>query len=498
MFSLPSLRKSSPLIKQVVANQRSNSVRPVFNQSKDSSSSFLSLLKKPSSAGGSTAAGDKNSGGDQLLRSVSTGVLIAGSTLGFCYFSRSSFDSNYWVSFADAPNGATWAPDSVADQFEHGIPDKKSKYLFGESYRRRVFFNYEKRIRLQSPPEKLRIVSMNQVFDYFASYRTPEGDVLMTPGDLMRALVPVFPPSGSNRVREGSLRGEWVKPGELHCPPSKFFMLFDTNNDGLISFPEYIFFVTLLSIPESSFSVAFKMFDLDHNGEIDREEFKKVMTLMRSQNKQAARHRDGLRLGLKVAEPVENGGLVEYFFGQDGKTCLKHDTFVQFLRDLHEEILKLEFSHYDYKVHGTISAKDFALSLVASADISDISKLLDRVDEIDKESHLKDVRITFEEFKSFAELRKKLQPFSLAIFSYGKVNGVLTKKDFQRAASKVCEVSLTDNVVDIIFHVFDTNRDGSLSSDEFVKVVQRRERDDSQPKAESKGLISCLLSCAAK
>lgn len=100
--------------------------------------------------------------------------------------------------------------------------------------------------------------------------------------------------------------------------------------------------------------------------------------------------------------------------------------------------MKLEFSHYDYKIHGTISAKDFALSLVASADISDISKLLDRVDEIDKKSHLKDVRITFEEFKSFAELRKKLQPFSLAIFSYGKVNGVLTKKDFQRAASKVC------------------------------------------------------------
>lgn len=136
MFSLPSLRKSSALIKQVVANQRSNSVRPVFNQSKDSASSsspFLSLLQKLSSAGGSTAAGDKNSGGDQLLRSVSTGVLIVGSTLGFCYFSRSSFDSNSWVSFADAPKGATWATDSVADQFKHGIPDKKSKYLFGGS-----------------------------------------------------------------------------------------------------------------------------------------------------------------------------------------------------------------------------------------------------------------------------------------------------------------------------------------------------------------------------
>lgn len=59
----------------------------------------------------------------------------------------------------------------------------------------------------------------------------------MTPADLMRAVVPVFPPSESNIVREGSLRGE-RPPGELHCADSEFFMFFDTNNDGLISFPE--------------------------------------------------------------------------------------------------------------------------------------------------------------------------------------------------------------------------------------------------------------------
>ena len=45
-------------------------------------------------------------------------------------------------------------------------------------------------------------------------------------------------------------------------------MLFDTNNDGVISFLEYIFFVTLLSIPESSFTVVFKMFDLNNNGQL--------------------------------------------------------------------------------------------------------------------------------------------------------------------------------------------------------------------------------------
>lgn len=99
--------------------------------------------------------------------------------------------------------------------------------------------------------------------------------------------------------------------------------------------------------------------------------------------------------------------------------------------------MKLEFAHYDYKAQGTISAKDFALSMVASADMSHLSRLLDRVDDLDNDKHLRDMRISLEEFKKFAELRKKLHPFSLALFSYGEVNGLLTKKDFQRAASNV-------------------------------------------------------------
>ncbi|KAK6156558.1 hypothetical protein DH2020_010806 [Rehmannia glutinosa] len=71
----------------------------------------------------------------------------------------------------------------------------------------------------------------------------------MTAADLMRAVVPVFPPSEADVVRGGYLKGELVT-SDLHCPPSEFFMLFDTDNDGLISFPEGI----------------------------DKEEFKKVMS----------------------------------------------------------------------------------------------------------------------------------------------------------------------------------------------------------------------------
>jgi hypothetical protein len=73
--------------------------------------------------------------------------------------------------------------------------------------------------------------------------------------------------------------------------------------------------------------------------EIDKEEFKKVMALMRSFNRQGAAHRDGLRTGFKVGQSVENGGLVEYFFGNDGNKPLHFDKFTSFMKELHEEVI---------------------------------------------------------------------------------------------------------------------------------------------------------------
>ncbi|KAL1552234.1 calcium uptake protein, mitochondrial-like isoform X1 [Salvia divinorum] len=425
----------------------------------------------------------KNSGDDRrinLLGLITAGVITSSAV---AISLHSYLSSPPQVSFADFS-----APAASVAQLSPAQKNSQSNFIFGEAYRRKIFFNYEKRIRMRSPPEK--------VFEYFASVRADDREVFMTPADLMRALVPVFPPSESHLVRDGYLRGE-RRPGELHCAPSNFFMLFDTNSDGLISFKEYLFFVTLLSIPESSFSVAFKMFDLDCNGKIDREEFKKVMTLMQAHHRQGAVHCDGHRAGQKLRGSGENGGLVEHFFGRDGNDLLEHETFVQFLRNLHDEMVKLEFAHYDYKLRGTISAKDFALSMVASADLKHLSKLLDRVDDLDHQPNIQNIRITPEEFKSFAEIRKKLQPFSLALFSFGHMNGLLTRNDLQRAAQQVCGVDLTDNVLDVIFHVFDTNKDGSLSSDEFVRVLQKREKDIAQPtEAGFFSFLSCCWHCS--
>ncbi|BAT78135.1 Calcium uptake protein [Vigna angularis] len=454
MHSFSTLRRFSPFTQRF----------RTLSSSSSQSSSSPSPRRNPSWASGSA-----------IIAGVASALALF-----YCYNSPTSpFHS---VFLNNIPRGS-----SLPFFGRSPVPETANGLLVRDAYRAKVFFYYEKRLRLHSSPEK--------VFEYFASCRTPEGEILMKPSDLMRAVVPVFPPSESNLVREGYLKGE-RDPGHLWCPPSDFFMLFDVDNDGLISFKEYMFFVTLLSLPESSFSAVFKMFDRDNDGEIDKEEFKKVMQSMRSHTRLGVHHGDGRRTGRKSNASVENGGLVEYLFGKDGRGRLKHDKFVQFIRDLHDEIVRLEFAHYNYKSRKTISAKDFARSIVSSADLSHLGRLLELVDELSKDPRLKDVRITFEEFKNFSELRKKLLPFSLAIFSFSDVQGLITRDDFQRAASHVCGLSLSDNVVEIVFHLFDANRDGSLSTEEFVRVLQHRERDIAQTMETGiVGFLSCCWKC---
>lgn len=63
---------------------------------------------------------------------------------------------------------------------------------------------------------------------------------------------------------------------------------------------------------------------------------------------------------------VDATGLFPVFFGADGRKKLKSTEFQQFVRQLHDGIMELEFKSFDAKNTGTISAHDFAVSIVRS------------------------------------------------------------------------------------------------------------------------------------
>ena len=61
-----------------------------------------------------------------------------------------------------------------------------------------------------------------------------------------------------------------------------------------------------------------------------------------------------------------------------------------------QQIIHLEFAHYDFDGQGTISATDFGLSMTASADLSKINHYLDRVQDLATIPHFAHMRITIE------------------------------------------------------------------------------------------------------
>lgn len=112
-------------------------------------------------------------------------------------------------------------------------------HMLNIDHRRRAFFVYEKRIREMSPQEKQ--------FEYFASEGDASSGFVMSPADVMRSVVAVYPPTGSSIIRAGSLPGEPMPQVPQH--QSKFFEAFDLDKSGGLSFDEWLLIVSLLSIP---------------------------------------------------------------------------------------------------------------------------------------------------------------------------------------------------------------------------------------------------------
>ncbi|XP_045103653.1 calcium uptake protein 1 homolog, mitochondrial-like isoform X8 [Portunus trituberculatus] len=370
------------------------------------------------------------------------------------------------------------------------VEERKKKKRVG--FRDRKIIEYENRIRQYSTPDK--------IFRYFATLKVhgDHGDheIFMTPDDFLRCITPgIKQPEGL-----GLDQFKRYDPKNTSCKlelaldeDSIFYKL---GSSGLISFSDFIFLLTVLSTSRRHFEIAFRMFDLNGDGDVDYEEFDKVATLIRNQTSIGARHRDHANTG-NTFKGV-NSALSTYFFGFTLKEKLTIEKFLSFQQQLQQEILSLEFRRKGPNEKGLITEADFAELLLAYGGYPTNKKarMLKRVKKAFKGEASQGIsRIDYLKFFHFLN---NINDVDTALTFYHIAGASIDPVTLKHVAKTVAHVELSDHVVNVVFTLFDDNNDGQLSNREFVAVMKNRlQRGLEKPKDTGfVKLIASMFKCA--
>ncbi|XP_008834853.1 calcium uptake protein 1, mitochondrial isoform X6 [Nannospalax galili] len=345
-------------------------------------------------------------------------------------------------------------------------PEEKKKKRSG--FRDRKVMEYENRIRAYSTPDK--------IFRYFATLKVinepGETEVFMTPQDFVRSITPNEKQPehlGLDQYIIKRFDGKKIsQEREKFADEGSIF--YTLGECGLISFSDYIFLTTVLSTPQRNFEIAFKMFDLNGDGEVDMEEFEQVQSIIRSQTSMGMRHRDRPTTGNTLKSGLCSA-LTTYFFGADLKGKLTIKNFLEFQRKLQHDVLKLEFERHD-PVDGRITERQFGGMLLAYSGVQS-KKLTTMQKQLKK--HFKDGKgLTFQEVENFFTFLKNINDVDTALSFYHMAGASLDKATMQQVARTVAKVELSDHVCDVVFALFDCDGNGELSNKEFVSIMKQR------------------------
>ncbi|KAM3862650.1 calcium uptake protein 1, mitochondrial isoform 1-T1 [Diretmus argenteus] len=368
---------------------------------------------------------------------------------------------------AEAETGSETLVEASSGDEEAGVEGKKKKPRSG--FRDRKVMEYENRIRAYSTPDK--------IFRYFATLKVisehGDAEVYMTPQDFIRSITPneKQPESlGLDQFMVKRYDGKKIaQEREKFADEDSIF--YALGECGLISFSDYIFLTTVLSTPQRNFEIAFKMFDLNGDGEVDLEEFEQVQSIIRSQTSMGMRHRDRSTTGNTLKTAGCSSALTTYFFGADLKGKLTIGSFLEFQRKLQHDVLKLEFERND-PADGRITERQFGGMLLAYSGVQ--SRKLKLMQKGLKKMFKDAQGITFEEVENFFTFLKNVNDVDTALSFYHMAGASIDKATMKQVARTVAKVELSDHVCDVVFALFDCDGNGELSNKEFIAIMKQR------------------------
>nr|XP_032511343.1 calcium uptake protein 1 homolog, mitochondrial-like isoform X1 [Danaus plexippus plexippus] len=364
------------------------------------------------------------------------------------------------------------AAEQIEETESDAEVDKRKKRYKKEKigFRDRKIIEYENRMRSYSTPDK--------IFRYFATVKLTFGEnteVYMTPDDFLRAITPGMKQPdglGLDQYRRYDPKNiDETVSHRLNLDLDEDSIFYKLGSSGLITFSDYIFLLTVLSTSRRHFEIAFRMFDLNGDGDVDCEEFEKVAALIRQQSSIGSRHRDHANTG-NTFKGI-NSALTTYFFGPKLNEKLTIEKFLDFQHQLQNEILSLEFQRKQPDENGRITEADFAELLLAYAGYPAKKKarMLKRVKKMFRDHG---VGITREDYLKFFHLLNNINDVDTALTFYHIAGASIDQPTLRHVARTVAHVDLDPHVINVVFTIFDENLDGQLSNREFVAVMKNR------------------------
>ncbi|XP_028321698.1 calcium uptake protein 2, mitochondrial [Gouania willdenowi] len=329
---------------------------------------------------------------------------------------------------------------------------------------KRTIFPFAVHAEQQKEPAVPRLSARRMRFIQFASV-VYEQESYMTPRDF---LFSVMLESVDRKLEKRELTprdlNNMLVAASSAQPGNDLFRTLGDN--GLISYTEYLFLLTILTKPHTGFHIAFKMLDVDGNEHVDKKEFLKLKKIIRKSKKRVAK--DGAEKAAVDGEGV-NTTLQAYFFGNNGQDKLQYQNFLRFMEDLQAEVQEMEFRQFSRGMD-TMRREDFA------------EWLLHYTSEEDNDMYWENMRkkipagqsITFEEFKVFCLFTNNLEDFAFSMKMVSEASRPVGMAQFKRAVRIATGHDLSENVLDTVFKLFDLDGDNCLSHKEFIGVMKDR------------------------
>jgi Ca2+-binding EF-hand superfamily protein len=323
------------------------------------------------------------------------------------------------------------------------------------SYQERIRGTYENKIRQNASPEK--------VFETFASMKENR-KFFMSPQDLFKAITPFnYSPTSAY---------DFFKDRE-----SFIISIVDANKDGKISFPEYFFFIVLLSTTKVQFEKMFRK----RGGRLGVNGFTEIMLEAKRISPQGKRlvSSNGLepRSTFITDQDFEESckNLLSEIFGEGAE--MDFQTFLDIRQRISQELFTYEFYRFPVEEE-SISAEDFAKSIIAYIPASLTDMYLKRLSAINPTG-----RISLKEYLGFMFVFQETHLLHQELIHEHHRSGALGKTKLTNVLRKVLQevpnsqekgFCIGDEQVEVFLKLLDLDESGTLEPNEIMYLVSSK------------------------